>query len=108
MRLIHAPNTRHWCVVDFVIHDADAKRADMLMIVIGCSREGVYRTRYAFPEAQPPAWRRKVWRNPVESLNDPARFGISVPQPTVNQAGTASGPRPSESSQQPSDPTARS
>lgn len=45
MRLIHAPNTMHWCVGNFVIHDADAKRADMLMIVIGCSREVGYRTR---------------------------------------------------------------
>lgn len=38
MPLIHAPNTRHWCVGDVVIHDADAKRADLLMIVIACSR----------------------------------------------------------------------
>ena len=53
MRLIHVPNATQWRVGDFVIHDSDAKRADMLMVVIGCSHEGIYRTRYAFPE---PTW----------------------------------------------------
>jgi hypothetical protein len=37
----------------FVIHDADAKRADMLMVVIGCSRDDIYRTHCAFPDDQP-------------------------------------------------------
>ena len=108
MNLIHAPNATPWRVGDFVIHDSDAKRADMLMVVIGCSRQGIYRTRYAFPEEQPRAWRRKVWRNRVESLHDPARFGIGIPSLTVNQAGTASAPRPSASTQLQSGPTARS
>ena len=39
MGLIRAPNTTRWPVGDFVIHDADAKRADMLMVVTGCSRD---------------------------------------------------------------------
>jgi hypothetical protein len=108
MRLIHVPNATQWRVGDVVIHDSDAKRADMLMVVIGCSRQGIYRTRYAFPEERPRAWRRKVWRNTVESLHDPARFGIGIPCPTVNQAGTASAPRPSASAQPQSGPTARS
>ena len=108
MNLIHAPNATPWRVGDFVIHDSDAKRADMLMIVIGCSRQCLYRTRYAFPDEQPRAWRRKVWRNTVESLHDPARFGISTTCRTVIQAGTASAPRPSESTQPQSGPTARS
>ena len=108
MRLIHAPNARQWRVGDVVIHDSNAKRADMLMVVIGCSRQGIYRARYAFPEEQPRAWRRKVWRNTVESLYDPARFGIDIPRPTVNHAGTASEPRPSASAQPQSGPTARS
>ena len=108
MNLIHAPNATPWRVGDFVIHDSDAKRADMLMIVIGCSRQGVYRTRYAFPDEQPRAWRRKVWRNTVESLHDPAIFGIGIPRLAVNQAGTASAPRPSTSAQPQSGPTARS
>ena len=108
MNLIHAPNATPWRVGDFVIHDSDAKRADMLMIVIGCSRQGVYRTRYAFPDEQPRAWRRKVWRNTVESLHDPAIFGVGIPRLAVNQAGTASAPRPSASAQPQSGPTARS
>ena len=108
MRLIHVPNATQWRVGDFVIHDSDAKRADMLMVAIGCSRQGIYRTRYAFPEEQPRAWRRKVWRNRVESLHDLARFGISIPRLTVNPAGTASAPRPSASAQPQSGPTARS
>ena len=107
MRLIHVPNATQWRVGDFVIHDSDAKRADMVMVVIGCSRQGIYRTRYAFPEEQPRAWRRKVWRNRVESLHDPARFCISIHRPTVNPAGTASGPRPSASTQPLSGPSAR-
>lgn len=78
MGLIHEPNTRQWKSGDLVIHDSDAKRADMLMIVLGQDAAGVFRTRYAFPWAQPRPWRRKIWRNTVEWLHDPARFGITV------------------------------
>lgn len=56
MDLIHEPNTVQWRVGDLVIHDSDAKRADMLMIVVGQERSGVFRTRYAFPWAQPRPW----------------------------------------------------
>ena len=78
MRLVHAPNATPRHVGDFVIHDSDARLADMLMIVIGCSRHGIFRTRYALPKEQPRATRRKAWRNTVESLRDPARFDISI------------------------------
>lgn len=78
MDLIHEPNTVQWKVGDLVIHDSDAKRADMLMIVIGQDRSGIFCTRYAFPWMQPRPWRRKIWRNSIEWLHDPARFGISV------------------------------
>lgn len=78
MGLLHQPNVTQWSHGDLVIHDADAKRADMLMIVIGRDASGVYRTRYAFPWAQPRPWRRKVWRNTVECLHDPELFGICV------------------------------
>ena len=108
MSLIHPPNATQWRVDDFVMHDSDAKRADMLMVVIGCTRQAVCRTRYAFPEEQPRAWRRKVWRNTVESLHDPARFGIGIPRLTVNQAGTTSARRPSASTLPQSGPIARS
>lgn len=73
---IYLPNTTSWNIGDLVIHDCDAKRPDMLMVVIGCSRAGVYRTRYAFPKLQPRQWRTKVWRNTAEHLHDPRRFGI--------------------------------
>lgn len=79
MGLIHDPNTTQWNSGDLVIHDSDVKRADMLMIVLGLDATGIFRTRYAFPWAQPRLWRRKIWRNTVESLHDPARFGITVP-----------------------------
>ena len=78
MSLIHDPNTTQWQPGDLVIHDSDAKRADMLMIVLGQDATGAFRTRYAFPWAQPRPWRRKVWRNTMEWLHDPARFGISA------------------------------
>ena len=80
MGLIHDPNTTQWQPGDLVIHDSDAKRADMLMIVLGQDATGAFRTRYAFPWAQPRPWRRKVWRNTIEWLHDPARFGISTPR----------------------------
>lgn len=94
MGLIYAPNTTRWHVGDFVIHDADAKRADMLMVVTGCSREGIYRTRYAFPEEQPRSWRRKVWRNTLPPLHEPGRFAIDVPHLPVMPAASASSPCP--------------
>ena len=90
MGLIYAPNTTRWRVGDFVIHDADAKRADMLMVVTGYSREGIYRTRYAFPDEQPRLWRRKVWRNTLAPLHDPSRFGIDTPRLLVTPAASAS------------------
>lgn len=80
MGLIHEPNTTQWKPGDLVIHDSDAKRADMLMIVLGQDAAGVFQTRYAFPWAQPRHWRRKIWRNTVEWLHDPTRFGITVPR----------------------------
>ena len=82
MGLIHDPNTTLWKPGDLVIHDADAKRVDMLMIVLGDDASGFFRTRYAFPWEQPRPWRRKIWRNTVEWLHDPARFGITVPRLT--------------------------
>ena len=68
MGLIHDPNTRQWKPGDLVIHDSDAKRTDMLMIVLGQDASGVFRTRYAYPWVQARPWRRKIWRNTVEWL----------------------------------------
>jgi hypothetical protein len=50
----------------------------MLMVVVGRSRAGVYRTRYLFPSDKPKTWRMKVWRNTIEPLHDPRRFGITL------------------------------
>ena len=72
MGLIHDPNTRQWKPGDLVIHDSDAKRTDMLMIVLGQDASGVFRTRYAYPWVQARPWRRKIWRNTVEWIHDPA------------------------------------
>lgn len=108
MGLIHAPNTTLWCVGDYVIHDADAKRTDMLMVVTGRSRDGIYRTRYAYPAEQPRSWRRKIWRNALASLHDPRRFGIEVPRLPLTPAASASAPRPSAAAPPRSGPSARS
>lgn len=54
MDLIHELNTIHWRPGDLIIHDSDAKRADMLMIVLGQDVTSVFRTRYAFPWAHSP------------------------------------------------------
>jgi hypothetical protein len=74
----YEPNTTEWQPGDLVIHDDDAKRPDMLMVVLGRTRAGIYRTRYAFPDQQPKSWRKKIWRNTEESLHDPRRFGITL------------------------------
>jgi hypothetical protein len=77
--LIYKANRVEWKTGDYVIHDSDAKRADMLMVVIGRSRDGGFRTRYAFPSELPRSWPRRVWRNTIDPLHDPRRFGIDVP-----------------------------
>ena len=86
MPTIHPSNAIRWNIGDYGIHDDDAKRANVLMVVIGRSRVGVYRTRYAFPAGLPRSWRRKVWRNTLESLHDPRRFGIATPGSAVSAA----------------------
>lgn len=70
-----APNTVHWRVGCYVIHDCDAKKAEMLMQVVGFSRDGYVRTRYVNGARVG----RGVYANPMAVLHDPARFGIAVP-----------------------------
>ena len=106
--MIHPPNTTPWRVGDIVIHDDDAKRADMLMVVIGVSRAGIYRTRYAFPAGQPRAWRRKVWRNTIVCLHDPARFGIVLRRSATTGAAPLSTPARSAANPPPCDRNATS
>jgi hypothetical protein len=82
----HAPNATEWQPDDFVIHDEDAKRPDMLMRVLGKIKTGTnagkFRTQYAFPDRQPRSWRKKIWINSLDALHDPARFGIRVQRPS--------------------------
>lgn len=77
-------NTTHWPIGSLVIHDADAKRADMLMRVEGYDREGLCLTRYIAervdmrsPRSTPHS--KGTWANPLAVLHDPARFGVAVP-----------------------------
>lgn len=78
--MIYEPNVTEWPVGALVIHDADAKRPDMLMRVTGRDKTtGEYTTRYAYPDEQPKPWRRKTWKNDKRYLHDPVRFGIKVP-----------------------------
>jgi hypothetical protein len=108
MALLYPANTRLWQVGDLVIHDADAKRADMLMVVIGSNRRGIYRTRYAFPDEQPRSWRHKVWHNTLAPLHDPTRFGIAVPTTALTPTPPASTRCPAAASQPAGAPSAKS
>lgn len=90
--MIHEPNTTAWPIGALVIHDADAKTPAMLMRVTGRDKQtGEYRTRYAFPRQIPAAWRRKVWRNDMKYLHDPARFGMKVPNVELSGASPLAG-----------------
>lgn len=70
----YEPNTTHWLKGALVIHDADAKRLDMLMLVIGRTRDGLVKSRYL--DSKRP---RKVYVNELRYLHDPARFDIPLP-----------------------------
>jgi hypothetical protein len=76
---IQPPNATQWQVGDYVIHHANARRADVLMVVLGLSASGTYRPRYAYPAEPPKIWQHTVWRNTIESLQGPRRFGIAAP-----------------------------
>jgi hypothetical protein len=81
-RLLHEPNTVAWTRGSIVIHDYDAKGADMLMRVTSVSKPGVYKTRYIDP-ATHKYFCNTTWQNTVEHLHDPERFGIAVPETSV-------------------------
>ena len=60
MATVHQPNATEWQASDYVIQDADAKRADMLTMVLRRNASGIYRTRCAYPAEQPKSWRHWV------------------------------------------------
>lgn len=91
----YEPNLIQWRRGDIVIHDYDAKRPEMLMEVIGYTRDGECRTRYCeanetngrlIRTRRSVLNRNPVYRNPIVYLHDPARFGIAVPgrEPAVS------------------------
>lgn len=74
----YEPNTKDWKPGDLVIHDCDAKRDDMLMMVVGKEWDHIkdrynYRTAYVHQEE---GRKTGVWINAKEYLHCPERFGI--------------------------------
>ncbi len=68
----YEPNTIDWKVGDEVIHDADRKCADMLMVVLKVQKNGLILTRYKYPDRAS----NRRYKNEKFCLHDPARFGI--------------------------------
>lgn len=67
-------NRIQWAAGSIVIHDADAKKQAMLMIVTGAdSVSGDIYTRYVHRGRS-----ENEYLNPVELLHDPARFDIRI------------------------------
>ncbi len=71
-------NKVNWKVGDKVIHDADAKRIGMLMIVTNiCDKSKLIQTEYFdMNNSDLPA---KNYLNDKKFLHDPKRFGIKLP-----------------------------
>jgi len=79
-------NTVKWKPGDLVLHDADAKRTEMLMRVIDYTKDGRCITQYAEAnQMNGDGHRRKPerWENPAAHLHDPAQFGVSAPRPSA-------------------------
>ena len=77
----YEPNTTTWKAGDLVIHDADAKKAYMLMRVVGYTRQGLVKTRYIDPNMTDHdnyKSTKEIWTNEPKYLHDPAGFGIEV------------------------------
>lgn len=74
----YEPNTTHWEPGSLVIHDADAKRPDMLMRVVGYGPDGLCVTEYVERRWQDGHGKRmrSPWRNPITVLHTPERFGL--------------------------------
>jgi len=78
----YAPNTHRWQPGDVVIHDADAKRVEMLMLVKGYHpHSGLCITQYMQRDFLP-GMKKKRYLNEPRFLHSPALFGLptSVPQ----------------------------
>jgi hypothetical protein len=71
---IYEANINRWDPGSLVIHDADAKRPEMLMVVVGYTKDGQCITRYSTANDINGGSSRKRWVNPIEVLHDPSRF----------------------------------
>ena len=80
----YEPNTITWRIGDVVIHDMDAKEKRMLMVVERYLKNGLYLTRYYFPQVthcrlcghKTEKRIDKIFKNDKKYLHDPRRFGI--------------------------------
>lgn len=70
----YEPNTRHWQYGDIVIHDVDAKQSNMLMMVIGYTKDGLAKTQYIHRVKHAD----KVYENELKYLHDPKLFAILI------------------------------
>lgn len=76
-------NTRRWKRGNLVLHVGDAKRPDMLMEVIGFTRDGLVKTQYIdrFYDGENRQRHYKststIYKNEFPSLLDPADWGIT-------------------------------
>jgi len=77
-------NKEDWKIHDIVIHDCDAKKEHMLMIIFKIEEnayEKIYHTRYLY--AGTDTNQRRVWKNGKETLHNPKRFNIKIPKSKV-------------------------
>jgi len=79
-------NKEDWNLGDIVIHDYDAKKEHMLMVVVKkeiCLVGTIYHTRYVYAGTQ--TNQRKVWKNCKEVLHNPKRFNLRIPNTHLTQ-----------------------
>ncbi len=80
----YEPNTTTWAIGDLVLHDSDHKSPEMLMRVIGYTKNGLCQTKYISDRFQNSSGRksrqdmRETWENPLKYLHDPARFDVDT------------------------------
>lgn len=80
-------NTKHWNVGDLVLHNGDSKRPEMLMRVIGYTKDGWCLTRYLGENRGTAGFYKKTWKNHVSVLQDPADFGVVPPSAITAEQG---------------------
>lgn len=73
----YPPNRTSWNRGDYVLHDADAKRTDMLMRVVRQMPDGRFQTEYVDPDLRAKWGKGKKSRliNTVEMLHGADLFG---------------------------------